>query len=298
MRFSRHLPGISSGLVLMAAVLWGTIGVVAKGLYQSQDVSPLVLGWFRLGFAAPLLAVLSYVNDGGAFWRIQKSDLGWWMGAIFSMAGYQFLIFAAVQRTSVTSAQFLAICTAPILVALTAPFVLGERVSPRVFMAGALALIGVTAVMGFGNPGDLVRKDYLLGNGFALAAASTWAAYAMIARRLVSRYRVTQITFVTFVGATLFLLPWTGWSLLRLSLTVWGWLWAGYLGVVATALAYTLYVLGLKHVTATVSVFLALAEPATAAVLAAICFGERLSLVGWVGVGLLVVALMGLAKDR
>ncbi len=295
MRASRSAV-LSAGFVLIAAMLWGTIGVVAKGLYVTQEVSPLVLSWFRLGFAAPLLAVFSFFWDGKAVWRFERRDVGWWLGAMLSMAGYQLFIFAAVQRTSVTAAQFLAICTAPILVALAAPVILNERVSPRVFVAGALALLGVTAVMGLGNPGDLVRKEYLLGNALALAAASAWAAYAIIARRLVSRYQVTQITLVTFAGAAILLLPWAALQLRDLSLSVGGWLMAGYLGVVATALAYTLYVLGLKQVTATVSVFLALAEPVTAAVLAAVIFGERLSLAGWAGVGLLVIAIIGLAR--
>ncbi len=288
---------LSAGLVLIASMLWGTIGVVAKGLYVTQEVSPLLLSWFRLGFATPLLAAFSFFWDGKAVWRFERRDVGWWLGAMLSMAGYQLFIFAAVKRTSVTAAQFLAICTAPILVALAAPVILNERVSRRLFVAGALALLGVTAVMGLENPGDLVRKEYLLGNALALAAASAWAAYAIIARRLVSRYQVTQITLVTFAGAAILLLPWAASQLRDLSLSVGGWLMTGYLGVIATALAYTLYVLGLKQVTATASVLLALAEPATAAVLAAVIFGERLSFVGWAGVGLLVIAIIGLARS-
>ncbi len=288
---------LSAGLVLIASMLWGTIGVVAKGLYVTQEVSPLLLSWFRLGFATPLLAAFCFFWDGKAVWRFERRDVGWWLGAMLSMAGYQLFIFAAVKRTSVTAAQFLAICTAPILVALAAPVILNERVSRRLFVAGALALLGVTAVMGLENPGDLVRKEYLLGNALALAAASAWAAYAIIARRLVSRYQVTQITLVTFAGAAILLLPWAASQLRDLSLSVGGWLMTGYLGVIATALAYTLYVLGLKQVTATASVLLALAEPATAAVLAAVIFGERLSFVGWAGVGLLVIAIIGLARS-
>ena len=277
-------------------MLWGTIGVVAKGFYAATDASPLTLSLFRLGFAAPLLAALSLVRDGPGFWRIEQEDWRWWAGAAASMAGYQLAIFAAVQRTSVTTAQFLAICTAPILVTIFAPVILKERVPPRVLVAGLLALVGVSLVVGWGNPGDLVRTDYLLGNLLALTAAGAWAAYAIIARQLVRKYSVTRITFITFFGASLFILPWALPSTLTLSLTLVGWSMAFYLGAVATALAYFLYVSGLQRVTATVSVFLALAEPATAALLASWIFGERLTFAGWLGIGALTVGLILLLR--
>ncbi len=290
------MPSRSLTYVLLAAMLWGTIGVVARGFYAATDASPLTLSLFRLGVAAPLLAALSFARDGRGFWRIGRGEWGWWLGAAVSMAGYQLFIFAAVQRTSVTAAQFLAICTAPILVAILAPLILGERVSSRALAAGALALAGVSLVVGLGNPGDLVRRDYLLGNLLALAAAGAWAAYAIIARRLVARHSVTRITFVTFTGAALLILPWAWPQTRSLTLTPAGWAMAFHLGAIATALAYFLYVSGLQRVTATVSVFLALAEPVTAALLAAWLFDERLSLAGWAGVGLLALGLVWLAR--
>jgi len=284
--------------VLLAAMLWGTVGVVAKSFYAATEASPLTLSLFRLGFAAPLLGLLSFIRDGRDFWRVRREDWAWWLAAIASMAGYQRFIFAAVHHTSVTAAQFLAICTAPILVAALAPFILGERLSPRTFIAGVLALAGVSLVVGLGNPGDLIRHDYLLGNMLALAAAGAWAAYAIVARRLVARYSVTQITFITFAGAALLLLPWALPQTRSLTLTPAGWAMAFYLGAIATALAYFLYVSGLQRVTATMSVFLALTEPATAAILAAWIFHEKLSIAGWVGIGLLALGLTSLLRTE
>ena len=284
--------------VLLAAMLWGTIGVVAKGMYEVTNVSPQALSLFRLGFAAPLLGVLSYVRDGRDFWRVRREDAVWWLSTGLSMAAYQMFIFAAVARTSVTSAQFLAICSAPILVAIFAPLMLQERVPARVWAAGGMALVGVALVLGWGNPGDLLRRAYWVGNLLALAAAASWAAYAIIARYLVQRYRVTRITWMTFASATVWVLPWAGPQVVGLSMSAWGWAAAVYLGVIATALAYVLYVKGLQHMSATVSVLVALSEPATAALLAAWWFDERLSLMGWLGVGLLVLALLWLARER
>ena len=286
----------SALFVLLAAMLWGTIGVTARGFYTATDATPLSLSLFRLGIAAPLLGILSFRRDGYDFWRISPREWGWWLAAGLSMAGYQMFIFAAVQRTSVTAAQFLAICTAPVIVAVAAPLILGERVPARALVAGVMALAGVTLVIGLGNPGDLVRRDYLLGNLLALAAAAAWSAYAIIARRLTAHNSVTRITFISFSLAALLILPWALPQTQTLSLSLAGWLMALYLGVIATALAYTLYVRGLRGMTATLSVFLALAEPATAAILATLLFGEHLTPAGWAGVALLAAGLIWLIR--
>lgn len=289
-----YLPGSIRPylLVLTAAFLWGTIGVVGKVLYDLGQISALSLGLFRLGVAAPLLGLLSWRLDRGTPWRFGRGERRWWLLAMTSMGAYQIFLFNAVQRTDVTTAIFLAICTAPILVALAAPFLLGERLTRTTLAAGALALVGTTLLLGLSAPGAMLASTKLLGNLLALGAAVCWAAYAIVARRLVQDYRPTRITFFTFAGAALMVAPLVIWQDQPLSLPPLGWALAIYLGVFPTALAYFLYVRGLRTVGATTSSFLALAEPATAAVLAAVLFDEHLSAGGWLGVSLLLAGLV------
>jgi drug/metabolite transporter, DME family len=64
-----------------------------------------------------------------------------------------------------------------------------------------------------------------------------------------------------------------------------------YLGVVATGLAYVLFGFGLRRLTSATAVTLVLAEPLTAALLAAVVLDESIPAIGWVGV---VVVLVGL----
>jgi len=78
------------------------------------------------------------------------------------------------------------------------------------------------------------------------------------------------------------------------SLTVWGLLL--FLGVVPTALAYSLFLNGARSVPASVASIAALIDPVTAAVLAALLFGESLSLEGWVGAGLLLASIAWLSR--
>lgn len=279
-------------LVLAAAFLWGTIGVVGKVLYDLGQISPLALGLFRLGIAAPLLGLLTWRLDRGHPWRFQRGEVRWWLLAMASMGAYQIFLFNAVQRTDVTTAIFLAICTAPILVALTAPFVLSERLTRSALAAGGLALAGTALVLGFSDPRAMLASGKLFGNLLALGAAACWATYAIVARRLVQYHRPTRITFLTFAGAALLVAPLVIWQGEPVVLPPAGWALAIYLGVVPTALAYFLYVRGLRSVGATTSSFMALAEPGTAAILAALLFDEQPGASGWLGVGFLLAGLV------
>jgi DME family drug/metabolite transporter len=287
-------------LVLGAAFLWGTIGVVGKALYGLGQVSPPALGLFRLGVAAPLLGLLSWRLDRGQPRRAGRGEGRWWLAAMTSMGAYQLFLFGALQRTDVTTAIFLAICTAPILVALAAPVVLGERLTRTMVAAGGLALVGTTLVLGFSEPGAMLASSKLLGNLLALGAAACWATYAIVARRLVHCHSPTRITFFTFAGAAVMAAPLVIGQHQPVLLPPLGWALAVYLGVFPTAVAYFLYVRGLHTVGATTSSFLALAEPGTAALLAALLFDEQLSAGGWLGVGLLLagLALLILSSQR
>lgn len=71
-----------------------------------------------------------------------------------------------------------------------------------------------------------------------------------------------------------------------------------WLGLVPTALAYVLFLAGLKHTPATVASIAALAEPLTATALAAWLFGEQLGSSGALGAGLLLSALLLLSMEQ
>jgi threonine/homoserine efflux transporter RhtA len=73
------------------------------------------------------------------------------------------------------------------------------------------------------------------------------------------------------------------------SLPVWPHL--AYLGVVPTAVAYALYILGLRTTSATAASIGALLEPLTATLLGVVFFGESLGATGLVGAILLIGAV-------
>jgi DME family drug/metabolite transporter len=64
------------------------------------------------------------------------------------------------------------------------------------------------------------------------------------------------------------------------------------LGIDPTAVAYTLYFRGLRKAPASTAALLSLIEPLTAAVLAALVLGDRLSATGIAGAAMLLAAVV------
>jgi DME family drug/metabolite transporter len=67
---------------------------------------------------------------------------------------------------------------------------------------------------------------------------------------------------------------------------------AGYLAVVTLAVAYLLFGLALRRISAAEASTLSLAEPATAALLGVVVLGETLAPGGWLGLALLGAGLV------
>jgi drug/metabolite transporter (DMT)-like permease len=42
-----------AGLVVLSAVLWGTVGIASKLLFGMAEIAPLTVGFYRLAIAAP-----------------------------------------------------------------------------------------------------------------------------------------------------------------------------------------------------------------------------------------------------
>src|SRR5438132_419055 len=112
-----------------AAVSWGTSGSVMTVLVDRAAASPLLVGTARLWVAAILLLLAASVTSGPI---AVAADDRWRciaMGAC--MAVYQAAYFTAVTLSGIAIAALVAICSAPLVIAALAPWLLGERRAMR-----------------------------------------------------------------------------------------------------------------------------------------------------------------------
>lgn len=273
-------------LVLGAAVLWGTTGT-AQALAPA-NAEPLAVGALRLavgGGALLLLAVLRGAFKGGGRWPLVATGL-----AAASMAAYQPLFFAGVNRAGVAVGTIITIGSSPLLAGLLARLFRGERLSMRWVAATVLAVTG--GILLTTNATSAATAIDPLGVLLALGAGLSYATYAVSSKNVLAHHPPDAVIAVVFSVAALALSP----LLLTANL---GWVleWNGalavlHLGLFATALAYFLFARGLQHTPVATAVTLSLAEPLTATLLGLFLLGEHLTGPMLVGVGLLFAGLV------
>ncbi|NTU80252.1 MAG: EamA family transporter [Chloroflexales bacterium] len=277
------------GLIAGAALLWGTVGVTTQSLYQLSATNALSIGFFRLALAAPVLLLTCALLYGRA-WRLQARDIrvAVLLGAL--MAVYQVAYFTAISYTGVTIAVLVTLCTAPVIAALLGGLLLRERMSRVVALALAGALLGTGLLVGV-RPAGAEAGRLVIGVLFALASALGYASITVCGRLLGPQARPLEVNAVAFSVGALLLLAGTLPVGLATSYTPLSWGLLLYMGLVPTALAYMLFLAGMRRTTATIATLITLLEPLTGALLAWALFGERLAPLSLVGATLLLLSL-------
>jgi len=290
-------------LIAVAAASWGTTGATMTLLSRDAAASPLLVGWSRLAIAAPCLVLAAGAARLGARHPTRRAwpslrDLPLCAALGLAMAAYQVCYFRAVTLVGVAAAALLAICSAPLLIAVLAAGLLGERLTSLVRLSLGMAVAG-TALLVVGPRGlDQVTGHFGLGALLALGAGVSYAVYAVAAKGLLTRVTPLAVAAITFALAAVFLAPaLLGEEALLHTLSS-GWPLFLYLGVGPTAVAYALFTAGLTRVPATAAGIVSLLEPLTATTLGLVVFGERLGAVGTAGALLLLLALALLTTAR
>lgn len=282
-------------LVAMAAALWGTVGVASKLLYGTADIAPVFVGFMRLALAAPLLLVLSLATVGRRTFAFAGPELGAIVMIGVSMALYQLFYFTAVATTGVAIATLVTICTAPLMVALLAGAVLGERLTAPVIGALAIGIAGTAMLVGVPADVGVDQAAVLVGTAWALGSAASFAVFTLLSRVLAPGHHPFTLIGIGFGAGALMLLPFAAFNL-PASVPADGLWLLLYIGLVPTGFAYVVFFAGMKRAGATVASIAALTEPLTATLLAWLLFDERLGALGLIGAALLVGAMVLLTR--
>ena len=284
-------------LILLAALLWGTVGVTTRAIYALSETNALSIGFFRLAIASPALLLACWCTLGRRAFHIAPRDLALMLAIGAAVALYQVCYFAAIARVGVAVAVLITLCTAPVLVAMLAAVFLRERLTPAALLALICALAGA-AMLVWVTPGQArPRSETIMGVLLALASGLGYAVIALCSRALAGRYHPLQPITVGFGAGALLLLPLALWAGMTVAYPPMSWLLLLHMGLLPTALAYVLFLAGMRHTTATVASVVTLVEPLISTLLAWLLFGERLGPLGLLGAALLLGAIGLLYRD-
>ncbi len=229
-----------------AAVTWGTTGATMALMRRHSPIGPVAVGFLRVAVAAPILLALAGLTRsfgrGRAPLRPHLPRLALAGGA---QAAYQLGYFGAVPRIGVAATALLAICTSPLLIAALAAGFLRERITARVALAMGAGIAGTALLVGGRfTPVGTSPGSALVGAALALGAALAYAIYVVVAKAVVAHVPPFAITGLSFGLAAIALLV----PAVLAEPNLWAaarpvWVPVAYLGLLPTALAYSVYIL-------------------------------------------------------
>jgi drug/metabolite transporter (DMT)-like permease len=265
------------------AASWGFIAV----LVASVDLGAESLAFCRLAFAAVTLALAALATG-----HLGLLAPGGRLGALALLGVVQgahwLLFFEAVDRGSVALAV-LTFYAAPLVIALVAPVVLPERLSPVVLGACTVGAVGIVAISLDGSGANGAPSAAAIAAG--LGSAVSYAALVILSKQLLASATppLTVAFWDCLVGAVALspVLLVAG----RVAPSGAGeWAVALTLGIVFTALSTLLYATLLRRVTAQAAGVLTFLEPVAGVLLAWALLEERPGTATLAGGALVLVA--------
>lgn len=257
-------------LLLFVAVLWSLGGVLIKLV----DWNPVAIAGTRSAIALPVVLLCA----GGL--RRPFSRLQW--GGAIAYAGTVMLFVAATRLTTAANAIFLQY-TAPIYVALLAPWILHEPSRRSDWFAIAAALGGIVLFFL-----DRLTLEGMWGNILAILSGVAFAALAMIMRKERGGSPMQVVLLGNIVTAVIGL----PFAVAGGSPDARTWMALLGLGVVQLGLSYVLYAVAIRRVTALEATLITLLEPVLNPVWVMLAVGERPGPWAAIGGGIVLVAVL------
>lgn len=270
--------------LLFAAAVWGLAFIFQKA--AMGHVGPLAFIAARGAVAALALWPLAVVEQRRRSRRVEPAFwvVGVVAGGIFFVALW--LQQAGLRTATVTNAGFLTALYV-VITPLVAWAWSGKAPSPIVWPAVVLSACGVW-LLGGGTLTSLSRGDLLVA-----CSAVFWATHVVVTGRAAAFGR--PIAFTTLGFSVVTLLAAIGAARFEVtSLTALGraGLDIAYVGLLSSALAFTLLSFALQYIPPAEAAVIASMETVFAAWAAYVLLGERLAALGWIGAALILAAAL------
>ena len=268
--------------VLLAAVLWGTTG--SAQAFAPESAHPIAIGTLRMIIGGSLLFVAAILKKRLVFENINKRAM---LLAVVPMAIYQPTFFLSVKLTGVAIGTVIALGSAPVFTGFI-QWVKGRTPGKNWIISTVISILG--CVLLFSGQGQVEMN--LNGALLALGAGLSYAVYVQASQKLLDNSSVAAVNGIVFFLSGLILLPTLLFYDLTWLSTLRGIAVVSQLGIVTTAIAYSLFAYGLTKMPPTDAVTLTLAEPLTAAMLGIFLIKEQLKSMSLLGMFFLFIGLL------
>jgi drug/metabolite transporter (DMT)-like permease len=298
------IPPLLAILVAFFAVSTSSIFI----RYAQAHAPSLVIAAFRLGIASLILVPFTLVRQREALCNLNRRQI--WLSLLSG-------VFLAIHfATWITSLEFTTVASSvvlvsmmPLFVAVLAPWILGESLTPTIGIGLGLALIGSVTVglsdactwqAGLQCPplADFVRGSAIKGDLLALTGALAAAGYILIGKKLRPQIPLLVYLNLTYGAAAIVLIAiMLGAGHSPLGYAPEAYFWFLMLALLPQLVAHSTYNWALRYLSAAYVSITVLGEPIGSTILAFLLLGEQPTALMLVG-GALILAGIVVASSR
>lgn len=274
----------------LICIIWGTTYTAIK--YAVVDFPPFLLVGIRQTAAGLLLLALALASGKASFPNGRYIRLQMLTGLATITGGNGFVTWG-MQYVSSGLAAIIGSLTPIVVVLISLVWHGKERIHTRMIL-GVLVGFGGMALIFQDGWQDFVRPEYRWGIAGCFASCLTWSLGTVMAKQwnsaavsplLNAGLQITAGGLGGFVLSALFDTSHT------IHHTTAGWMSVAYLAVVGSAMAFTLYMFVLKHLSATISSLYTYINPVVAILLGWLLLGENLTAWELAGMALTILGV-------
>lgn len=249
--------------------IFGTIGIFVRLIPIPSSVIAMIRGFMGMLF---LVAVMLISKSGISFEKVKKKALGLFVSGGFIGINW-ILLFESYRYTTVATAT-LCYYMAPILVILSSPLILKERLTAKKLICVMAALVGMVFVSGILQSEGFSLSE-IKGVLLGLGAALFYASVVLINKKL-TEVPTYEKTAIQLGSAAVVILPYTliTENFAKLEFTPQTVILLLVMGVVHTGVAYALYFDSIGKLPTQTAAIFSYIDPIVAIVLSAILLKE------------------------
>lgn len=282
------LKRMSYFFVIIAAILWGTIGIFGKNL-NKFGFNPIQIVFIR-AFGASITLILFTLAKDTKLVKIKLHDSMYFFGTgILSFAFFNWCYFIAINKTSLSVAAIL-LYTAPTIVMILSAILFKEKMTKKKIISLVLTFVGCIFVTAFvqGTGQKITVTGILAGLGAGLG----YALYSIFGRYALKKYDSITVTLYTFIFACIGLVPFTAIKeMIGLFSNINVIYYSIALGLIATVLPFLLYTKGLSNLETSKASIIATLEPIVATIIGIVLYNESLTILKIIGISLVIFAV-------
>ena len=198
------LTASTAALLVAPPLFWAGNAVLARSLVG--EFPPLALSFWRWALAFALLAPFA----ARSVWRHRSvirthfSLLAW--TSLLGVGCYNSFQYLALQTSSALNTTLIGASGPTITLLLGAAF-FSSSVARRQWFGAAVSLAGVLWVIARGEPGNLLRLHFAIGDLIMLAATACWSIYTWLLRTQRPPLPLTVFLLVQIALGALMILP-------------------------------------------------------------------------------------------